>query len=551
MSKSRQHYFDRLSKMDLSQELNCLTAMQNTPWRINTPVLEVMRWAWDNDQQIGGLANKHDLPLEPYPFDSEAGELEGAEKEAFLEWRKRRAEVHTEDHRSMSKRLQNERTISLAEQYTKYDAFYFVYTNDFRGRKYSCESFLSPQVADWGKSLITFAKGMTIDTDEDAEWLAIHGANLFGVDKVSLLDRQLWAWSNSDNVIRTVENPYEYRWWCEADKPWQALAWCYEWYGYLSEGKGFVTTLPCHADGTCNGLQHLSAILRDERGGRAVNLTPSNKPQDIYTDVAIATVERLQVEANQGSVIAKAMLEFGLDRKMTKRSVMIVPYSGTLMACREYIMEAIKEKMDKGAPQPWPDLFEASAFLSKHVWASIQEVIQSASRVMDYLRAIGSHCAKQDLPMEWITPTGLLVRQQYNNTKMRRIKTHLNGALTYFALHEPIEDSIDPSRTRNGASPNFIHSMDAAALTKTINRCHDEGILDFAMVHDSYGTHSPNMHVMSRILREEFVNLYLENDVLNQLRDHISSYTRGDIPEPPEQGTLDLRKVLDSQYFFA
>lgn len=551
MKASDREYFKRLSQLDLSQEFNCLNAMQNTPWRINNPVLEVMRWAWDNDQQIGGLANKHDLPLEPYPFDKEPRALSDQEREAFLAWRARRATVHTENHRSMSKRLQNERTIALAETYAKYNEFYFVWQNDFRGRKYTVESFLSPQVADWGKALITFAKGMTIETDEEAEWLAIHGANLFGVDKVSLLDRQIWAYMNEDNIARTVENPYEYRWWCEADKPWQALAWCYEWYGYLVEGKGFVTTLPCHADGTCNGLQHLSAILRDERGGAAINLTPSPKPQDIYTDVAKTTITKLQADAAQGHALAAALLEFGIDRKITKRSVMIVPYSGTLMACREYILEAMEERIAKGHPKPWPDLFEASMYLSKHVWAAIQEVIQSASRVMDYLRTVGSHCAKQNKPMEWTTPTGLLVRQVYNDTKIRKIKTHLNGSITFLTLHEPIEDKIDSHRTRNGSSPNFIHSMDAAALTKTINRCTEEGIVDFAMVHDSYGTHSPSMPRMSRILREEFVKLYENNDVLRQLKDHVESYTEGDLPEPPEKGELDLKKVLESPYFFS
>ena len=38
-------------------------------------------------------------------------------------------------------------------------------------------------------------------------------------------------------------------------------------------------------DGSCNGLQNFSAMLRDEVGGKAVNLIPSDKPQDVYMEV--------------------------------------------------------------------------------------------------------------------------------------------------------------------------------------------------------------------------------------------------------------------------
>lgn len=552
MRPDARRYLGRLGKRDLSLEFKCLNAMQNTPWTINTPVLEVLRWAWDNDQEIGGMPSKQNLELPVYPFDKAPQDMTTREeREALKAWSGRRASVYDHNNRTMSKRIAHERTIQLAEEYTKYDAFYFVWQNDFRGRKYTVESFLSPQVADWGKSLITFARGVQVDAPEDVDWLAIHGANLFGVDKVSLEDRVLWAYMNEENVVRTAEDPFNYDWWKEADKPWQALAWCFEWYGYLCEGKGFVTHLPVHADGSCNGLQHLSAILRDERGGHAVNLTPSSKPQDIYTDVANATIEKVKQDAANGDELAKQCLEFGIDRKITKRSVMIVPYSGTLMSCREYISEALTERIDKGQHNPWDNLFPPSKYLSTHVWSSIQDVISSASTVMDYLRTVGSHCAKQNKAMEWVTPTNLLVRQAYPQLSHRTIKTMIDGSVVKLNYQDYQQGTIDLNRTRNGSSPNFIHSMDASALTLTIDRCHDLGIEDFAMVHDSYGTHAPNMPAMSQLLREAFVDMYEQHDVLTELKKHVESYTEGGLPDPPETGSLNLHNVLESKYFFA
>jgi DNA-directed RNA polymerase len=72
------------------------------------------------------------------------------------------------------------------------------------------------------------------------------------------------------------------------------------------------------------------------------------------------------------------------------------------------------------------------------------------------------------------------------------------------------------------------------------------------MVHDSYGTHTSNMVRMSEILRESFVDMYQENDVLSDLQLHACNILgTEDVPEPPEKGDLDLRKVLSSKYFFA
>ena len=104
-------------------------------------------------------------------------------------------------------------------------------------------------------------------------------------------------------------DPLTNKWWQEADKPWQALAWCYEWALYSNArqfGEPFYTHLPCASDGSCNGLQHLSAMLRDEGGGKAVNLLPSEAITDIYSDVAKRATELL---SQQDTLLAKQCLE--------------------------------------------------------------------------------------------------------------------------------------------------------------------------------------------------------------------------------------------------
>jgi DNA-directed RNA polymerase len=539
----------RLEDAELGQEYSCLNALQRTAWQINKPVLQVLRTVWDGGQQWGKLPAKDDLPLPMYPFDKDPKELAGAEREEFVLWSRQRNAIYSHNNRTVSKRIQVERTLQVAEDYAKHDEFYYVWQNDFRSRKYASCTFLSPQSADWSKSLLTFSNGVAINNWDEARWLCIHGANLYGNDKITLDQRESWAWDKSDEFVRISENPYDNLMWLEADKPYQFLAWCFEFAQLVRQGWGYISTLPVSADGSCNGLQHLSAILRDERGGRATNLLPAAQPQDIYTEVAMEAMARVMLEDTE---MSRQWKRFGVSRKLTKRPVMIVPYSGTKHSCRTYIQEAMEEQINDTGDNPFgEDLFPASVYLANYVWDAISNVIVAASRVMDYIKSVGDVYADVNKHMEWVTPTGWLVLQSYNNTTTKRIKTHINGEIVKLNMLEE-QSTVSRRRTGSGSSPNFIHSLDAAAMTKTINACVNRGILNFHMVHDSYGTHSSLMPMMSDLIRQEFVRMYEQHDVLTELRDHaIQTLGTEDVPLPPALGDLDIRKVLQSEYFFA
>lgn len=554
MKESIQEYIKEIENQDLDLEYECVNALQKTPWRVNEFVLETIRTCWESGNEWVGLPPRDQLPIPPYPFSRDPSLLNDEEKEEFKVFKAKRNAVYTANAKNMSKRIQVERTLQLAEEYQEVDNFWFVWQCDFRGRKYPVESFLSPQNADYSKALLEFSRTAIITNDEEAKWLAIHGANVFGVDKVSLEEREMWAYMNIENAVDVYNNPYECKWWQEADKPWQALAWCKEWAEYNEVrlrgfGEPYETRLPCASDGSCNGLQHLSAMLRDAEGGRAVNLTPSDEPQDIYSDVADRTTELLKED---GTEMAMHLLNIGICRKLTKRSVMIVPYSGTRHACRDYIMEALEEKC-KGN-NPWgDDFFEPSYYLSKFVWQAISEVIVSAFSAMNYIKDVAKLYVDNGIPFRWTTPTNLIVRQFYTDRKCRRVKTHIAGSIIALRYYDDVGDKIDARKTLSGASPNFVHSLDAAALTMTVHECLKDGIIDFAMVHDSYATHSPSMPLLNKRLREAFVALYQEHDVLlNLYTDAVTSLPQGTVvPAPPERGSLDLTEVLKSDYFFA
>jgi DNA-directed RNA polymerase len=78
-----------------------------------------------------------------------------------------------------------------------------------------------------------------------------------------------------------------------------------------------------------------------------------------------------------------------------------------------------------------------------------------------------------------------------------------------------------------------------------------ENIESYAMIHDSFGTLAANTGVFSRCLREAFVQLYSDQDVLENMRQQMGAVLDEPLAEIPQKGELDLNQVIESQYFFA
>ena len=251
--------------------------------------------------------------------------------------------------------------------------------------------------------------------------------------------------------------------------------------------------------------------------------------------------------------IAKKWLESGLiNRKMTKRPVMVVPYGGTRFSAMVYVEEYVKDQLRKGEKFDIPEGEKLSKYINwitTLVWSAIGEVIISAKEAMTWIRHVSSELSKKGYPVIWKTPTGLYIYQHYKAFKWRRIETTIDGKLLTPVIHEEDKKKIDVHRSINGSAPNFVHSLDASALTLTVHLCNKKEINSYAMIHDSYGTHAKNTPELAKLLREAFVDIYSKNDVLGDFRE-AALEVLDEVPEPPKLGNLNIYEVLNSPYFF-
>lgn len=599
---------ERYNDVEMPQVLHAVNTIQNTAWHINERVLAVANAivGWDNCPVSGipslnpavkpsveaGICNDKGELIEAIELDAEGNPVCEVQ---FKKWKRNAAGIYRREKARQSKRLSLEFTLEQANKFAGYPAIWFPHNLDWRGRVYSVPMF-NPQGNDMTKGLLEFAKSMPIGSD-GAYWLAVHGANCAGVDKVSLDDRVKWVADNEAMILASAADPLDCTWWAEQDDAaFCFLAFCFEWADYVNGGRKetFESRIALAFDGTCSGLQHFSAMLRDEVGGAAVNLLPADKPQDVYGIVAIEVNKVLNKLAAEGDddrtevkedkktgeitekfvlgtkTLARQWLEFGVNRSVTKRSVMTLAYGSKKFGFAEQVREdTVGPAIDKGNGNMFTHPSQACQFMAGLIWDAVSVTVIAAVNAMDWLQKSATlisteikdkktgEIVKPALPVHWTTPVGFPVWSEYRVQDQKEIDCLFLGTHRLRAkINMKDGVKIDAKKQASGIAPNVVHSCDASHLMLTVVKCHDVyGINSFAMIHDSFGCHAGNAHLMFKGVRETMVDTYEQHDIIQEFyegfHDQLHSTQLDKMPELPAKGNLDLKQILLSQYTFS
>lgn len=542
----------RAAQGDLSAVYSAINAVQSTGWRVNAPLLKVMEDAWASGPGLQRLLVPVESPIparpENVPADVEMKDLGPSEREALIEWCGRAAAVHEENARIASKRSALMLRLAIAREFAEERAIYFPHYVDFRGRMYPYAAHLNPQSEDTGRGLLEFAVGKPLG-ERGLFWLKVHTANVFGIDKVSFEERVKWVNEHMEEIHDSAVQPLDGQmFWAAADSPWSALAACMELAGAAVAGPAYVSHVPLAMDGSCSGLQHYSAMLRDPVGGASVNLVPQQKPGDIYTQVANRAQVLSDVSGNGMSPywVGKVV------RGIAKQPTMTLCYSATIFGMQGQIRKAVVDLGGEdylGGAQLQP----ACAYMAHTVWGAIGDVVIAARDAMNFLKACSDIAASENLPICWTAPNGFRVEQSYMQEQADRIDVFYQGEHIELRLTKETTN-IHQRKQAAGIAPNFVHSLDSAHLMATVNLGLDNDLTYWAVIHDSFGTHAADVDVLHACIREAFIDQYTPN-VLERFRNELIEQLPPDlvekVPPVPPQGTLDLAAVRESSYFFA
>lgn len=559
-------YKEQLKYADLSRVLNAVNTIQKTPWKINSKVLRIAEHLVNQGGNMAGLPQ-----MEPF---SKLPTLENPSQEELKRHKKAAKLLYEKEASRRGKALRVHINLRTAQRFEQYDKIYFPHNIDFRGRIYPIPSF-SPQGDELNKGLLLFAEPEPLENDEDIQWFFIAGAEFAGIDKVSFAGCIAWVEENKGNILDTAAQPLDMvDWWGNLDAPFEFLAWCFEYErlqkhlkDHDGHAKGFITGIPIAFDGTCSGLQHFSAILRDPIGAKEVNLAPGDKPNDIYQTVADKVNIVLRQDAQTGTgdttdektqqvrygtkTLAQGWLSFGVTRKVTKRPVMTLAYGAKQFGFRDQILEdTIVSHIGEGLFTS-DNANQYAGYMAKLIWDAVQTTVIKAVQGMEWLQKVARMVTKNGEVIQWTTPMGFIVQQPYMVYQVKTFKMRFLHIIKRFYDAE-MTGTVDRRKQSQAIAPNFIHSMDASHLQLTVNRAAAAQISNFAMIHDSYGTSLAKAGLLFRLIRECFIEMYLTHDVLTAFENDMVPFisSKQHLPPQPTKGTFDIDQIKESLYAF-
>lgn len=536
-------YLEEVSEKKPTAFFQALNSLQNTQWEVNTSVLEIAQSCWDRSIEVGCLIDAETLPLPPKPFDIDINE------DGRLKWRKAASLIHDQNAHDRMKRFQCLTLLDTALYY-KDGPFYHVWQADFTGRIYPVAAVFNPQGNDLSRGLHRFHNGAAINDEKAKNWLGIAGANHWGMSRSSYTERIEWANTEGAALARQVASNPEatVSLWANADEPFQFVAWCIEWADLLDEGFGFISKHPVLLDGTNNGYQHFAAMTCDEELAAKVNLIKSDEVKDLYDEVR---AELLTDLADSEDLLAVEWFENKevITRKLVKRPVMVIPYSGTLFG----ITKAIKEYLYKhDVDLPWEkDSFAHNYFLARKIVQTVKKVCPKSSTIMEYLTDIAKCYGNEHKTIKWNTPSKFYVNQNYFIQNSKQIRTKIGTSTVYLSLNEQT-DEVNGNKSTRSFAANFVHSLDAANVHLALEKSHKKGLKNITTIHDCFGSTAADIEEFISSVKESFVEMYTFN-VLDDLYDQSVQQLNKPrkLPTPPDLGDFNICEVLDAPYVFS
>lgn len=367
----------------------------------------------------------------------------------------------------------------------------------------------------------------------------------------------------------------------------------------------YESHLEVFIDGSNNGSQHLAALTKDDITAPHVNLVPSELPGDLYKYVAEHVWLKIQADVNQLDPDDKQACEIFIDtlidikkriaeaqpkseirneliqtiiefkrnsgelmdksscvfwnrvtepshrRKIVKRNVMTLPYGGTAYGLGQ-------QQIDDARKHDIPLLLfmehKWGAYMGRAIFDDCKVSLKRPMQLLSIFEAAGREAESHGQYLRWIVPiTGFPVVQHYVEGKMKKLWIQYGPPIGerlptgYFenTLQLAIcflEDTKPSKRKQSqGASPNAIHSLDAAHLMLVS----DAVDFNVTTIHDSFGCLLGDMSELYLAVREMFVKLYL-SDPLKQFADQL-----GFKIENIEIGNLDITEIIESEYCFS
>lgn len=511
--------------------------------------------------------------------------------------------------------MQRMLTLEVAKMYEK-SKFYLNTHADFRGRIYTQSFFLSYQGGDLSVSLLNFWNGVPVN-DEGKIYLYIYGCNSHnenGLSKCSFKERIDWVNKNYEKIINLDKELI-----LKAESPFLFTVFCLNM-REIHNNPGAVIKTPVFLDATCSGIQHLAGLMKDLELGVNTNLLPQTEddiPEDIYSyllniiNEAINNYGKEHIEYNILTFVK-------LERKHIKAPIMTKVYNVTkygisrqlqailkgedvdllILEEKEKVIDEISNELEENIKSNkkktrfiCPSNDGSNIYLNHKEIYKMAEIIDdqifvvfpSLNSIYNYFIDVTKLTIKLDIPLNWITPSGLHITQRYLKMKKKVVSVNLFGKTKKFVIRKNEKD-LNQNKQVQAIIPNIIHSLDASHLINLILSAKKDNFHPIISVHDCFGTLPNKMKYLDFKVKTEFINIYSQSNFLinfherfiQNIKDNQFEIVNKDgksfvvfdkgrnkrlfdiypkelieIPSVPQPGDLKIEEIINSKYMIS
>jgi DNA-directed RNA polymerase len=212
-------------------------------------------------------------------------------------------------------------------------------------------------------------------------------------------------------------------------------------------------------------------------------------------------------------------------RKLFKGPVSTFSYASTENSWNGQIREAYEDLELQGkVTEPLPrdkkgDLVKrdgksALGYLTDKIEIACPAVLPGPAAIMKWLQNRAELQGRRNQFVLWDSPSGFPCCNREEVPDVRTLYLPDGQEIT---VAEGTWPGIDIEEARKSITANFVHSMDAAHATRSINAAVKQGITSFITCHDCLYGHAPRMYDLQRIALMELRDMYRENDPLHEL----------------------------------
>ena len=511
-----------------------LNLLGETAYSVDTEILRVAKTLRDNRIEVGTFQYYERFQILDDKMPKHLVELP-TEHPHRKDWRKERAKLWELHNEKVKKAVRTAKSLLAADEFLKYPRFYLSWSNDYRGRVYPQQPWLSPQSTEFEKSLIRFSDGCKLD--KQGEWWVCQaiGAAYIGT-KLNLEDRVKWTNDNLELIKLVGSEPLSnIALWETAKEPFQFLQLCIEYYKVIITKQQKLWYVPIGADATSSGLQLLSGCLRDEKGMKHSNvLTPSSPdapPQDAYLTVLDKAKELARTSAKT------IHLEKFLIHRNLGKTTMVMLYGASHYTVRDRCKEVFIKLGEYNKTIKFEDVDTIATLLEK----ASAIVFPKAFEALTWLSKLAKLSAENEPDeFEWKTPSGDIIRYRY--FKIETIDVRLPH-LGKVRIPMDSDKELDYKKMITALAPSYVHSLDASLLKIAF----DGWTQPLTSIHDCIKVLPSDMDNALERIRRAFYTV-CDGNPLADLADTLQ--VPSDTLERMTQGKGDLSSVFGSTYLF-